>query len=52
MTESTNRVPGAESLQDPRDEWKAPTLTRLGDAVPLTLGATGTTPDGPGLKPS
>jgi hypothetical protein len=54
MAESTDRqVVKEEHSQDATSaakEWRAPTLTRLGDAVPLTMGATGTAPDGPGLQ--
>jgi hypothetical protein len=39
-----------EQSRDATKEWQAPTLTALGDAVPLTLGASGSTPDGPGLQ--
>jgi hypothetical protein len=50
MTESTDRI-AAEEPQDRRDEWHAPTLARLGDAVPLTQGnPTSGAPDGPFLK--
>jgi len=54
MAETTDRRNlTEESSQESRDaanEWHAPTLTLLGDAVPLTMGAAGATPDGPGLK--
>jgi hypothetical protein len=51
MTEPTDRRIDAELTPEPADsarEWQAPTLTALGDAVPLTLGVTGAIPDGPG----
>jgi hypothetical protein len=54
MTESPDRrVVVEERSQESKaapDEWRAPTLTLLGDAVPLTLtNSVGTAPDGPGF---
>jgi hypothetical protein len=54
MTESDEgrAVPQGEVHEstDAAGEWHAPVLTDLGDAIPLTQGAAGTTPDGSNLQ--